>query len=214
MRKILLIGLSLLVAPLVSLAGSDFREGVEYQLVKPPQPTRDPDRIEVVEMFWYGCPHCYQLEPVVKTWLESKPDDVDFVRVPAILGPRWELLTRAYYTAELLGVLDRVHSPLFESIHDKRQRFRSEEDLAKFFAGHGVEEKDFHDTWRSFAVATKVNRSRQLTQRYGINGVPTLVVNGKYRTSPGMAGTNQLVFKVVDSLIAEERDAVTSASTK
>jgi thiol:disulfide interchange protein DsbA len=214
MRKILFISLCLVFAPFGSLTAAEFREGVEYELIKPPQPTQDPARIEVVEMFWYGCPHCYRLEPLVKEWNENKADDVDFIQLPAMLGPRWELLARAYYTAEILGVLDKVHTPLFETIHEKRKPFRNEADLQKFFAEHGVDEETFQNTFRSFAVVTKVNRSRQLTQRYGINGVPAFVINGKYRTSPGMAGSKALTFKVVDELIAQERDALAKTNAQ
>lgn len=214
MRKILLIGLSLLFVPFTSLNAADFREGVEYELIKPPQPTGDPARIEVVEMFWYGCPHCYQLEPFVKEWKENKPDDVDFVQIPAMLGPRWELLARAYYTAEILDVLDKVHTPLFERIHKERKPFRNEADVQKLFAEYGVDEETFRSTYNSFAVVTKVNRSRQLTQRYGINGVPAIIVNGKYRTSPGTAGSKALTFKVVDELIAQERAALASTGAQ
>jgi len=214
MRKILFIGLSLLLVPSVSLAASNFKEGVEYQLIEPPQPTQDPARIEVVEMFWYGCPHCYQLEPFVKEWKKTQAEDVDFVQMPAMLGPRWELLARAYYTAEILDVLDKVHTPLFETIHEKRKSFRNEADLQKFFAEYGVDEETFRNTYRSFAVVTKVNRSRQLTQRYGVTGVPAIVVNGRYRTSPGTAGSKALTFKVVDELIARERDALVSTNAQ
>jgi thiol:disulfide interchange protein DsbA len=213
MKRILLTGLILLVTPLLGLAAatSGFDEGVEYQVIDPPQPTSDPKHIEVVEMFWYGCPHCYQLEPLLADWLKNKPADVDFVRMPAILGPRWELLTRAYYTADLLGVTDEIHKPLFEAIHDKHQPFRDENDLAKFFAEHGVDEKTFRDTYHSFGVAAKVNRSRQMTQRYRITGVPALVVNGKYWTSASMAGSHELMLKVVDKLVVQERDALARA---
>lgn len=213
MKRILLTGLILLVTPLLNLAAatSGFDEGIEYQVIDPPQPTSDPKHIEVVEMFWYGCPHCYQLEPLLADWLKDKPADVDFVRMPAILGPRWELLTRAYYTADLLGVSDEIHKPLFETIHDKRQSFRDENDLVKFFAEHGVDEKTFRDAYHSFGVAAKVNRSRQMTQRYGITGVPALIVNGKYRTSASTAGSHELMLKVVDNLVAQERDALARA---
>jgi thiol:disulfide interchange protein DsbA len=216
MKRILLTGLILLVTPLLGLAAatSAFDEGIEYQLIDPPQPTSDPKHVEVVEMFWYGCPHCYQLEPLLAEWLKNKSADVDFVRMPAILGPRWELLTRAYYTAELLGVTDQIHKPLFESIHDKGQKFRDENDVAAFFAEHEVDEKTFRDTFRSFGVAAKVNRSKHMTKRYGITGVPTLIVNGKYRTSASTAGSHEVMLKVVDKLIAQERDALARADSQ
>jgi thiol:disulfide interchange protein DsbA len=222
MKRILLTGLILVSMPFLGLveatpaveATAGFDEGIEYQVIDPPQATGDPKHVEVVELFWYGCPHCYQLEPLLKEWLKNKPADVDFVRMPAILGPRWELLTRAYYTAELLGVTDEIHQPLFAAIHDKRRAFRNEDDLAKFFAEHGVDEKAFRDTYNSFGVAAKVNRSREMTKRYGITGVPTMVVNGKYRTSASTAGSHELMLTVVDKLVDQEREALAKADAQ
>ena len=155
----------LLVAPFVH---ADFDEGIHYKRIANPQPTANPDKIEVLELFWYGCPHCYHLEPQLDAWLEGKPDDVAFVRMPAVLGPDWELLARAYYTMELLGVEEQVHRPLFDRIHKQRKR-------------------------------------------YGITGVPVLVVNGKYLTSAQMAGGNKEMLQVVDFLVEQERTASRSA---
>ena len=182
-------------------------EGIDYVRLAAPQPTSDASKIEVVELFWYGCPHCYHLEPLLNKWTATLPDDVVFVRVPAILGPRWDVLARAYYTAEMLGVLDKIHEPLFKAIHERKQKFENEDALAEFFAAQGVDEKQFRETFKSFGVASKVNRARQMTQRYGISGVPALVIDGKYRTSASEAGSHEDMLKVSDGLIAEERKA-------
>ncbi len=187
-------------------AASAYDEGIEYQRISPAQPTRNADKIEVVELFWYGCPHCHQLEPELKQWLKNKPADVDFVRLPAILGPSWELMARAFFTAELLGVADETHEALFEIIHKKRDRsIHSIKGLEAFFADHGVDAEKFNATFNSFAVATKLNQARLMTRRYGINGVPTLVVNGKYRTTARIAGADAGGDEVVDHLVAQER---------
>lgn len=176
-----------------------------YTTLVAPQPTSDASKIEVVELFWYGCPHCYHLEPLLTKWAAGLPPDVVFVRTPAILGPSWEILARAYYTAEMLGVLDKIHEPLFKAIHEDKKKFTSEEELAKFFAAQGVDEKQFRDTLKSFGVAAKLNRSKQMTQRYGITGVPALIINGKYRTSVSDAGDQEKMLELTDKLIAKER---------
>jgi thiol:disulfide interchange protein DsbA len=192
----------LLFAPLVQ---ASFSEGTEYQKLANPQPTTADEKIEVLELFWYGCPHCYHLEPALKSWLENKPEDVVFVRMPAVLGPNWELLARAYYTAELLDVEDRLHPALFAHIHKDRKRILNVAQLKNFFAKHGVPEQDFENTFSSFAVITRTNRAKQVRSLYGITGVPTVVVNGKYRTSATMAGDNDKLFKVIEYLIERER---------
>lgn len=201
----LVLGLGLVAA--VPARAESLAEGIDYITLAAPQPTADPNKIEVVELFWYGCPHCFHFEPELHAWVEKQANDVQFVRLPAILNPRWEILARAYYTAELLGVLDKIHVPLFKAIHEKKQRFDTEDSLARFFAEQGVNEADFRKTYKSFGVVAKVNRARQMTQRYGIGGVPTLVINGKYRTSASEAGSHEGMLHVTDQLIAKERAA-------
>ena len=209
MKKVFTLFALLLLSPFVS---AGFDEGIEYQTLASPQPTVNEDRIEVLELFWYGCPHCYHLEPLIHAWLEKKPDDVVFVRVPAVLGPSWELLARAFYTAELLGVMDKIHPSLFERIHKDRKPVRSVADVKKLFMAQGVSEQDFDNTYKSFAVITKTNRAKQAARLYGIKGVPTLVVNGKYRTGAQMAGGNKEILDVVDFLVQKERDAKTGTA--
>ena len=200
----LIIGLMSLLISSVSLAGID--EGIEYQLVNPPVRTTNPDKIEVVEMFWYGCPHCYRFEPEFEKWKQSAPANVEIIRIPAIFPnrPEWEASARAFYTAELLGVLDKVHKPLFDAIHKNRQKLFTKDSLADFFAKHGVSKADFNQTFDSFGVQMKVNRARDLTQRYNIGGVPTLVVNGRYQTHGSLTSGQAGMLKVVDFLIEKE----------
>ncbi|RMD71961.1 MAG: thiol:disulfide interchange protein DsbA/DsbL, partial [Gammaproteobacteria bacterium] len=125
--------------PAPGSAEKSFDEGIEYELVTPPQPTEDPSKIEVLEFFWYGCPHCYHAEPLVEAWLKRKPEDVVFRRMPAIFtNPLWELHARAYYTAEALGIVDKIHRPLFDAIHKERRPMNTEKDIEAFFAEHGV----------------------------------------------------------------------------
>ena len=197
---------------LPNLVDAGFKEGVKYQRIANPQPTSTSDKIEVLEFFWYGCPHCYQLEPDVEAWLKSKPDDVEFIRMPAVLGPSWELLTRAYYTADLLEATDKIHKTLFERLHKERKRIRNANELKEFFVEQGVSAEDFDNTFASFAVITKTNRSKQVSQLYGITGVPALVVNGKYLVTAKMAGSNKQMLEVVDYLVEQERGSSEAAA--
>jgi len=208
--------LALVLPWLVATAAlaSDYQEGKEYLVLANPQPTSVGDKIEVVELFWYGCPHCYRLEPLLAEWRTSKPDDVEFIRMPAVLGPNWELYGKAFYTAELLGVSDKVHNALFEALHKDKKKIRNEAAVQAFFLKQGVSAEDFKNTFNSFAVNVKLNNAKQMTKRYAITGVPTIIINGKYSTSARQAGDNQKAIKVMDYLIVQERpQAAAAAST-
>lgn len=201
---IALLCFSVLLLPLTAGAAT-YKEKIHYELVQPPLPTSTKDKVEVVEMFWYGCPHCNALEPYVQRWLKRKPDNAEFVRIPAIFSrPSWELDARAFYTAEILGVLEKTHSAMFEAIHNQKRRLNNEQAIMEFFAQHGVSNKDFKRVFHSFAVEAKVRRAKDLSQRYGIDGVPAIIVNGKYRTSAKLAGGNANIFKVVNFLVKKE----------
>ena len=191
-----------------------YKEGEQYKALAQPQATASADKIEVVELFWYGCPHCYRLEPVIGNWLKNKPDDVEFVRMPAIVGPPWELLAKAYYTAEFLGVLDTMHYALFDAIHKDKKKVVNEAAVQAIFETQGVSAEEFRNTFNSFAVAVKVNNARMMTKRYAISGVPTIIINGKYNTSGSLAGSNENILKVVDYLVEQERQAATAASAR
>jgi len=201
---------TLLISVLLTgpLTAAEYSEGMQYLRLANPQPTSVADKVEVVELFWYGCPHCFDLEPHIRQWLETKPDDVEFVRMPAVLGPGWELLGKGFYTAELLGVQDRIHPALFEALHVKKQKINDEAALQDFFVNHGVSAEDFRKTFASFAVSVKLNNARAMTRRYAITGVPTLIVNGKFSTGGRQAGSNANIIKVVDYLVARERDGM------
>lgn len=198
---------SVLLWPLAAGAATNYKEKIHYELVTPPQPTTTKDKVEVVEMFWYGCPHCNALEPYVERWLKRKPANVEFIRIPAVFRPSWELHARAFYTAEVLGVLDKTHSAMFDAIHNQKRRMGSEQELMEFFAQHGVSNEEFKRVFHSFAVEAKVRRAKDLSQRYGINGVPSIIVNGKYRTGAQLAGGNANIFKVVNFLVEKEAAA-------
>jgi thiol:disulfide interchange protein DsbA len=217
--------LSALLLPFVistACTAADFVEGTEYTRLATPQPTSDPDKIEVVEMFSYACPHCFHMEPELNDWLKSKPDDVVFVRLPVVFRPEWEVLAKAYFTAQILGVLDKTHEALFEAIHVKNQKFDDEAAMQAFFVSEGVSAEDFRNTFNSFAVAVKVNSAKLMTRRYAITGVPTFIVNGKFSTSASLVGgkekdlsvkeLNEKTLKVVDYLVELEREGGKPAS--
>lgn len=191
-----------------AMAGYD--EGIEYLKISPPVETDDSHKVEVVEMFWYGCPHCYHFEPKLRAWLKHLPANVDFKRIPAIFPnrPLWELHARAYYTAELLGVLNKTHEALFDAIHKHHQRLFDEDSLANFYAKFGVDKKLFKETMHSFGVQMKVDRAKELSRRYGIDGVPSLIVDGKYRTFASITNGEENMLKVVDFLIEKETKAM------
>jgi thiol:disulfide interchange protein DsbA len=198
---------ALMLPMLVSMTAcaDAYTQGQDYIELSNPQPTSSGDKIEVVELFWYGCPHCYHLDPFLEEWVASKPDDVEFVRMPAVLGKRWVLLAKAYYTAELLGNLDKIHLALFKALHEDKNKINDEAALQDFFVDQGVSAEDFKNTFNSFAVSVKVNNAKQMTRRYSLTGVPTIIVNGKYSTSPGLARSNEGVIKVMNYLVEKER---------
>lgn len=203
-------GLLLLMLPALVMAGGNarFQENIAYERIVPGQPTADPTKIEVIEVFWYGCPHCHRFQPYVERWLLGADSNVSFIRLPAILNESWAIHARAYYTAEALGVIERIHEPLFDAIHVKKERLRNEAELADFFEKHGVDKQRFLSTFNSFAVNNKVQRARELTRRYGIDGTPAVVVNGKYRTGPAMTGSFEVLIDVMDYLVNEEAAAL------
>jgi protein dithiol oxidoreductase (disulfide-forming) len=178
--------------------------GEGYELINPPQPVQNPDKVEVMEFFWYGCPHCYAFEPSVAAWLKNKPANVAFIRQPAVFSDLWGKHAKAYFVAEALGIEDKTHADFFDAIQNKKQKLSSEEELGAFFAAHGVKADDFHAAYNSFMVDTKLRQAEGMGSRYGVTGVPTIIVNGKYRVSGSTAGSQENIFKVVDELIKQE----------
>jgi thiol:disulfide interchange protein DsbA len=196
-----------LLSPFSTAQPAGFDAAGKYERIQPPQPTSSPGKVEVIEVFWYGCPHCFDFEPLLSKWVSQKPQYVDFQRLPAIFRKGWEPHARAYYTAELLGVVEKIHQPLFEAMHMHSKKVATQKELMEFFAQHGVSKERFLETYDSFAVDSRVQRGKVMQQRYGITGVPAMVVNGKYRTSGSEAGSLENVLRVVDYLIAQERQA-------
>jgi thiol:disulfide interchange protein DsbA len=178
-----------------------------YETLDTPQPTQNPDKVEVIEFFWYGCPHCYDFEPILESWVKKLPANVDFIRQPAAFSDLWAKHAKAFYVAQALGVLDQVHADLFDALQNKHQKLETEDQLAAFFTAHGVKEADFHEAYSSFLVDTKVRQAAVTPARYGVTGVPVLIVNGKYKVDGKSAGSHEKMIEVVNQLIKKEAAA-------
>ena len=168
--------------------------------LNPPQPVETGDKIEVLEFFWYGCIHCYNLEPKIETWLKTLPKDVEFRRVPAIFNDRWAHDASIFYTFEALGLLEKLHRPFFDAIHRDRLRTDRAGELSAWLEKHGVDPKKFETTARSFGVQSKTKRAVRLTSAYKIDGTPAMAVHGRY-TVP----SSDAILDTVNSLVAAVR---------
>lgn len=189
-------------APAQSKPQPQFKQGVNYRLVVPVQPTdAGPNQVQVLEFFWYGCPHCYAFEPYLENWLAKQPDNVLFKRVPSVANPGWKPQARAFYTAKVLGVVNKLHKPIFDEIHLRHHFLHTQEGFQKFFAQYGISQDQFNNAWNSFAVDTMLKQAAVLGERYRIMGVPTVVVAGKYITGPTMVKSFPELVQVIDFLV-------------
>lgn len=176
-----------------------------YQTIDGPRVGDDPDTIEVIEFFWYGCPHCYRFSAHIERWKDTKPADVDFRHLPAILSPRWELHAKAFFAADIMGELDRFHHAMFAAIHEDNRRLDSVTGIGDFSGSLGIDAERFVATMKSFAVDTRVRRVKNLQRAYGITGTPTVVIDGRYRTSGSSAGGVANMIPVINERIAALR---------
>ena len=187
-----------------AVSAQTFTEGKHYTRVADESSPRKPgEKIEVREFFWYGCPHCYTLEPHIKNW--KKPKDIELITTPAVLGKNWVAHAYAYYALKDLGRLEELHEVLFDALHAERKRLYTAEQLAEFFEEHGVDKDKFKQAFESFSVNTQVKRAERLGKAYSIKSVPTFVIGGKYMTSPSMVDSYTTFFKVVDYLVERAR---------
>lgn len=183
----------------------------DYREIKPAQATEEGPKVEVIEFFWYGCPHCYELEPTLKKWLARKPDDVTFRRVPAIFRQSWVPGAQTFYTLETMGELDRMHAKVFDAIHIERQPFSDMSAISGWMGKNGIDAKKFEDTAKSFAVSGKVQRAQQMSAAYQLTGVPALVVDGKYIA---LGNSFDGMIAIVDQLIERAREERAAARKK
>jgi thiol:disulfide interchange protein DsbA len=183
MKRLIAVALSLAAAAV--LAQTRPTAGVEYKVIAPSQPVAG-SKVEVVEFFNYACPHCYDFEPLLKTWLSKKPADVEFRYVPAVFNERMVPLAKLYYALEEMQIRARLHDKVYQAIHDKGIALNDPSVLMKWIEGQGVDAKKFQAVYESFGVGSQVQRAAQLTRNYKVPGTPYVVVNGTYLTGPSM----------------------------
>lgn len=183
-----------------------YPEGDYYSVLPTAQGTSSPPgKIEVAEIFWYGCPHCYHLEPLIKDWVKKLPADVSFVRIPVMWNPTNEIHARVFYTAEALGKADVITPAMFKAIHVDNKPMTDEDSIRQLFVANGVSADDFNRTFRSFAVDSKLKRAKELTVNYRVQGVPLLVIDGKYTTNGPKIRNQEDLLAVASELIQRER---------
>jgi protein dithiol oxidoreductase (disulfide-forming) len=183
-----------------------FKPGQDYVVLASAQGTSSsPDKIEIAEVFWYGCPHCYNLEPQIRNWEKKLAPDVSFVRLPVMWNPTNQIHARLFYTAQALNKLSDMNEAIFREIHVNKKMLADEAEIQAFFERFGVGAADFQKTFRSFAVEGQLRRAKELTQRYQVRSVPQMVVNGKYTTdAPGVKSFDDMLA-VVSELVERER---------
>lgn len=192
---------------LLSLAVSaEYTAGVHYAKLPFAVKTANPAKVEVVEVFGYPCPHCNSFEPLLKNWHKKAEGNVDFQRIPVVFGRSWEPFARAYYTSELMKGLDKTHEATFNAVHVERRRLRKQEDFSEFYSSLGLNGAKFGKYFNSFAVNAKMKQGDARARGYEITGVPSMVVNGKYRVTAQMAGGQVEMLKVVDYLVNKEKN--------
>lgn len=181
-------------------------EGTHYVKLSTRQPTLDPAKIEVIEFFWYGCPHCFQFEPSLDAWAKRQPADVLFRRMPvAFREVPFGIHQRLYYAIEALGLVDTLHRKVFSAIHVERNMLDTQDKILDFAAKNGVERAKFAEVMNSFSVQTKAKQASALSVGYKIDGTPAMGINGQFYTSGTLAGGNDRALAVTDFLVARLR---------
>ncbi len=201
----LLLSFLLLAAVSPGSAQEHSHGGPAYTQIKPALPTRSGDNIEVVEIFWYGCSHCFSFEPHIKAWLKTKPEDVVFRQVPGVLNSRWAVHARGFFAAEKMGALERFHTPLFNALHAKRRNIFTRDTLVDFAADLDLDKKEFARHYDSNETEVKMKQAFLMARDAKITGVPSLIVNGRYLISASSAGSFEVMLETLDELIREER---------
>ncbi len=180
------------------------RAEVEYRVIKP-QPVSQPGSIEVIDFFWYGCPHCYNLQPALERWISRKPADVIVRRIPAVLRDSWAPHARIYYTLEALGEVERLHQRVYVAYHVEKLGLSKAEIASDWAVSNGIARERWDETYNSAAVQRKVEEAGRLARAYSIAGTPSLVVNGRYLTSGSMVDSVERTVAVLDGLVQKVR---------
>lgn len=194
------------VALVISLSGiaqaqgPKIEEGFDYRVMPVPQPVETKGKVEVIEFFWYGCPHCYDFEPELNAWLKRQPKDVSFRKVPVAFRDDFMPHSQLFYALEAIGKSDALNDKVMYAMHKENKRLLNENEIADWVASQGVDRNTFLAAYRSFAVISKARAARQMADVYRIDGVPTIVMQGRYVTSPSIAGTKAKSIVVMDFL--------------
>lgn len=198
-----LIVFAFLMIASVTLQAEAFKAGEHYKELSQQSAVADGD-VEVLEFFWYGCPHCYTFEPYIKSWEKTKPANVEFVRLPTIFRPDWEVQAKAYYALSIMGEVENIHGKIFDAIHKDKKRLNTIELMSEFVEKNGVNRQQFLKEYNSFAVDGMVRKVKRKQKQYQIQGVPSVVINGKYLISGSMAGSYDNMIKIINYLIEKE----------
>jgi len=185
---------------IVVAQGQKIEEGFDYRILPIAQPLESKSKVEVIEFFWYGCPHCYDFEPELSSWVKRQPKDVVFRRVPVAFRDDFMPHSQLFYALEAIGKGDALNEKVMYAMHKEDKRLLTEPEIADWVASQGIDRNTFLATYRSFAVVSKARIAKQLTEAYRIDGVPTIVMQGKYVTSPSIAGTKAKAIAVMDHL--------------
>jgi thiol:disulfide interchange protein DsbA len=196
-----------------SLPAGKWVAGTHYRPLVPAQPTdAAPGKVEVVEMFWYACPHCYALDPYLESWRKNKPAYVEFRRVPITWGEVHRAHARLFYTLEALGKEEALHGDVFAEMHDRKNYMFMQGDEREtlsaevaFVKARGISEADFLGAYNSFSVQTNLQKADDLAHRYRVEGVPLVIINGKYVTDVTMAGSQSNLISIINDLAASEK---------
>ena len=205
MKKIIVVFM-LFMGLTVSACAETYVEGKDYQSIS--QPTQTGDKIEVLEFFWYGCPHCFAFEPRIQKWLTTKSAAAEFVRLPAVFRPSWKVHARTYYALEMMGIIEEMHTKIFSAMHNKKMKLDTLGAMSGFLERQKVDKKKFLDTYNSFAVETKLRKAVRKLKDYNVRGVPALAVNGKYYITASSAGSYEKLIDIVNYLIKKEEAAI------
>tara|TARA_B110000196_G_scaffold217243_1_gene186544 strand:- start:184 stop:852 length:669 start_codon:yes stop_codon:yes gene_type:complete len=201
----LLFCVTLFFALIPQVSADAYQAGVHYEVLSDPVLTSDPSKIEVVDLFWYGCSHCYTFKTKLESWQKSQLEDVYFIGVPAVWQVEMRLHAKAYYTAQALKVFDLMHSAIFDAMNLKKEKLKSEAEIAALFVANGVQQENFSKIFNSGTIAMAADFAEKKQEKYRLRGTPEIVVNGKYRISGRSAGSQTEMLQVASFLIDKER---------
>lgn len=199
-KRLITVFALLSLSGLVGAQGQKIEEGFDYRILPIAQPVDVKGKVEVIEFFWYGCPHCYDFEPELSSWVKRQPKDVVFKRVPVAFRDDFMPHSQLFYALEAMGKGDALNEKVMYAMHKENKRLLTEPEIADWVASQGIDRNTFLATYRSFAVISKARAARQMAEAYRIDGVPTIVMQGKYVTSPSIAGTKAKAIIVMDYL--------------